>query len=84
MNDEPESLHRSRKAVNVVIGIRLEQALKSAGIAEEDVCSELKISSHQWRAWCSGEQRVTATQLIAVATITGRRVAWFFSGDDNR
>jgi transcriptional regulator with XRE-family HTH domain len=78
MNDEFDPVQNTSKTADFSVGVRVSQSLIGSGWDEEDVCAQLGVSVEEWRAWCSGEQRVRASQLIELARITGKPVAWFF------
>lgn len=66
---------------DVVLGQRLVEARKAAGLVQRDVAAAIGVSAAQWQKYEKGINRIAATSLAIVAEMTGKPVGWFFKAE---
>jgi transcriptional regulator with XRE-family HTH domain len=65
-------------AIHVHVGLRIKQAREAAGMTPREMAIRLGVSPARIVGYETGADRLTARQLFAIATVTGKSVSYFF------
>ena len=74
----PKNAQRQRSAVDGFVGQRLREARLLAGLSQSELGSRLGVTFQAVQKYESGENRLSASRLLAVAGLLGRPVSFFF------
>jgi hypothetical protein len=79
MIDRTNNSNVGRQPVDVQIGLRIKEALRTSGVSEEQAAAGLGMTAEELKISIAGQVRVPAATLVALAHLTRRRVSWFFT-----
>lgn len=74
----PKSTQRQRSAVDGFVGQRLREARLLAGLSQSELGSRVGVTFQAVQKYESGENRLSASRLLAVAGLLGKPVSYFF------
>jgi transcriptional regulator with XRE-family HTH domain len=75
--------NRKAKPVDFSVGCRLREARLAAGMSQNTLAAELKVTFQQIQKYEAAANRLSASRLYAIAKLLGRDIAWFFPADDD-
>lgn len=64
-----------------LVGRRIQIARRLVGFNQETLGAALGVSAKTVHRWETGKTEPSLATLVAIAKITGKRVAWFVEGD---
>ena len=79
VNPEPGARKRGRSAVDAAVGQRLREARLLAGFSQNQLGARIGVTFQAVQKYESGENRLSASRLLAVAEFLRQPVSFFFN-----
>lgn len=74
----PQARPRRRSAVDAFVGQRLREARLLAGLSQSELGGRIGVTFQAVQKYESGENRLSASRLLAAARLLGKPVSFFF------
>jgi len=74
----PNAWSRRELAIHAHVGLRIKQAREQAGMTPRDLANRLGVTVARVVGYETGNERLTARQIFAVATVLHKSVSYFF------